>query len=253
MINGIARLIIIAGLLGLVACSHQPNKVRIVDRSSGGTATGSAYIVAKGDTLYAIAWRYGVSYQQLASYNKIRAPYLINIGQRLKIPSKSYRVSSNRTSSSTPPKKTTTSTNTRATTPKKSTSRSLPAKNTESWRWPTTGKVTAGFSTSPKVHKGIAIEGSYGQAIYAAKSGKVVYAGAGLKAYGLLIIVKHDERYLSAYAFNSKVYVKEGDAIKAGQKIAAMGKKESKTTQLYFEIRLDGKPQNPKKYLPAIN
>jgi lipoprotein NlpD len=128
----------------------------------------------------------------------------------------------------------------------------VPKKNTESWRWPTTGIVEEGYTTTGKVHKGIDIGGKYGQAIYAAKSGKVVYAGAGLKAYGLLIIIKHDERFLSAYAFNSKVLVAEGNQVRAGDKIAEMGKKESKHTHLHFEIRLDGKPQNPKRYLPAL-
>lgn len=254
MLKLVAKVLVIAMLVFLAACSHQPNKVSIIDRSSGaGTATGSSYKVKRGDTLYAIAWRYGVAYQQLASYNKIAPPYVINIGQKLRIPSKSYRVSS-RTSSTpkSPPKTTRRSTAKTPVVPKVVIASGVPKKNNESWRWPTSGTVEAGYTTTGKIHKGIDIAGKYGQAIYAAKSGKVVYAGAGLKAYGLLIIVKHDERFLSAYAFNSKVFVTEGDQVKAGDKIAEMGKKESKHTRLHFEIRLDGKPQNPKKYLPAL-
>jgi lipoprotein NlpD len=254
MLKLIEKVLVIAMVVLLTACSHQPNKVSIIDRSSGaGTATGSSYSIKRGDTLYAIAWRYGVSYQQLASYNKIAPPYLIRIGQKIRIPSKSYRAS--RKNSSTTAK---TTRSTRQSTSKKevvskaNVSSGVPKKNTESWRWPTTGIVEEGYTTTGKVHKGIDIGGKYGQAIYAAKSGKVVYAGAGLKAYGLLIIIKHDERFLSAYAFNSKVLVAEGNQVRAGDKIAEMGKKESKHTHLHFEIRLDGKPQNPKRYLPAL-
>ena len=254
MLKLVAKVLVIAMLVFLAACSHQPNKVSIIDRSSGaGTATGSSYKVKRGDTLYAIAWRYGVAYQQLASYNKIAPPYVINIGQKLRIPSKSYRVSSRASSTpKSPPKTTSRSTAKTPVVPKVVIPPGVPKKNNESWRWPTSGTVEAGYTTSGKIHKGIDIAGKYGQAIYAAKSGKVVYAGAGLKAYGLLIIVKHDERFLSAYAFNSKVFVTEGDQVKAGDKIAEMGKKESKHTRLHFEIRLDGKPQNPKRYLPAL-
>lgn len=256
MLKLIAKVLVIAMLAFLAACSHQPNKVSIIDRSSGaGTATGSHYKVKRGDTLYAIAWRYGVAYQQLASYNKIAPPYVINIGQKLRIPSASYRGSTRTSTVKTPPK-TTRSTSRAAVknpvVPKTVASAGVPKKNNESWRWPTSGTVEGGYTTTGKIHKGIDIAGKYGQAIYAAKSGKVVYAGAGLKAYGLLIIVKHDERFLSAYAFNSKVFVTEGDQVKAGDKIAEMGKKESKHTRLHFEIRLDGKPQNPKRYLPAL-
>jgi lipoprotein NlpD len=257
MLKLVSKVLVVAMLVFLAACSHQPNKVSIIDRSSGaGTASGSHYKIKRGDTLYAIAWRYGVSYRQLASYNKITTPYVISIGQKLRIPSKSYRVSGRTSSAPKTTAKTTTTTRRNTTktpvVPKVVITPGVPKKNNESWRWPTSGTVEAGYTTTGKIHKGIDIAGKYGQAIYAAKSGKVVYAGAGLKAYGLLIIVKHDERFLSAYAFNSKVFVTEGDQVKAGDKIAEMGKKESKHTRLHFEIRLDGKPQNPKKYLPAL-
>ncbi|MFQ3324576.1 MAG: lipoprotein NlpD [Pseudomonadales bacterium] len=257
MLKLIAKVLVIAMAVFLAACSHQPNKVSIIDRSSGaGTASGSSYKIKRGDTLYAIAWRYGVSYQQLADYNKIATPYMINIGQKLRIPSKSYRVSTTTSAGSKSTAKSTLSTSRsvakKPIVAKTAITPGVPKKNTESWRWPTNGTVEAGYTTSGKIHKGIDIAGKYGQAIYAAKSGKVVYAGAGLKAYGLLIIVKHDEHFLSAYAFNSKVFVTEGDQVKAGDKIAEMGKKESKYTRLHFEIRFDGKPQNPKKYLPAL-
>jgi lipoprotein NlpD len=254
MLKLVSKVLVVAMLVFLAACSHQPNKVSIIERSSGaGTASGSHYKIKRGDTLYAIAWRYGVSYQQLASYNKIATPYVISIGQKLRIPSKSYRGSSNASATrKNPPKTTRRSTVKTPVTPTTVISSGVPKKNTESWRWPTAGTVEGGYTTTGKIHKGIDIAGKYGQPIYAAKSGKVVYAGAGLKAYGLLIIVKHDERFLSAYAFNSKVFVTEGDQVKVGAKIAEMGKKESKYTRLHFEIRLDGKPQNPKKYLPAL-
>jgi lipoprotein NlpD len=115
------------------------------------------------------------------------------------------------------------------------------------WAWPTQGKVTAGFNEA--TNKGIDIGGETGQAIKAASAGKVIYSGSDLRGYGKLVIVKHNKTYLSVYAHNSKIVVKEGQSVVAGQKIAEMGNTDSNSTKLHFEIRRLGKSVDPAKYL----
>jgi len=115
------------------------------------------------------------------------------------------------------------------------------------WIWPTTGKVLSSFSKSSK---GVKIAGQAGQAILASAAGEVVYSGHGLRGYGNLIIIKHNNTFLSAYAHNSKILVKEGEAVVKGQKIAEMGNTDTDITQLHFEIRKNGKPVDPLEYLP---
>ena len=115
------------------------------------------------------------------------------------------------------------------------------------WGWPTQGKVTAGFNEAS--NKGIDIAGSTGQAINAAAPGKVIYSGSDLRGYGKLVIIKHNKTYLSVYAHNSKIVVKEGQSIAAGQKIAEMGNTDSNSVNLHFEIRRLGKSVDPTKYL----
>ena len=115
------------------------------------------------------------------------------------------------------------------------------------WGWPTQGKVVAGFNEAS--NKGLDIAGKTGQAINAASSGKVIYSGSDLRGYGKLVIIKHNKTYLSVYAHNSKIVVKEGQAVSAGQKIAEMGNTDSNSVKLHFEIRRLGKSVDPAKYL----
>jgi lipoprotein NlpD len=117
------------------------------------------------------------------------------------------------------------------------------------WQWPATGKVLSGFSDTANL-KGIDIAGTAGQPVVASAAGKVVYAGSGLRGYGKLVIVKHNSTYLSAYAHNSDIVVKEGQQVTRGQKIAEMGSTDSDQVKLHFEIRRLGKPVDPLKYLP---
>lgn len=116
------------------------------------------------------------------------------------------------------------------------------------WAWPTTAKVTAPFSESS--NKGLDFAGKAGDPILAAGDGKVVYAGSGLRGYGELVIIKHNATFLSAYAHNRKILVKEGQQISKGQKIAEMGKTDADSVKLHFEIRKQGKPVDPAQYLP---
>ena len=224
----------------------------------------SYYTVRKGDTLYSISWRYGMDYKEVARINGIRSPYTIYIGQKLRFKStrtSSYQTSSRTTASSqvkpkpaAPPVKSTTSSSNSTTRAKSA----VPSKVTESfvgnqslqWRWPTQGNVISTFSSSSPGRKGIDIAGRAGQSIVAAASGKVVYSGNGLPRYGNLLIIKHNDVYLSAYAHSEKLLVKEGQLVKAGQKIALLGRTGAQRDQLHFEIRRNGKPVDPMRFLP---
>ena len=121
------------------------------------------------------------------------------------------------------------------------------------WAWPSKGRIIKGFSASSEGKKGINIAAPEGQAVVAAASGKIVYAGSGLGGYGKLIIIEHNKKYLSAYAHNSVLKAKEGDRVTIGQTIAAMGKTGTSRVMLHFEIRRDGKAVDPVRYLPAQN
>jgi len=243
------------------------------------------YLVQPGDTLYSIAWRQNLSYQQLAGWNGIRPPtYQIFPGQRLRLkpPESHHRPATHvRTlppRAETPPPSPTVSVRPApgppptavakpavpsvrppVHAPKPSTTTAKPAvpgpaaKNLKlDWDWPTNGKVVQTFSPGDDNRKGIWIHGQMGQPVSAAEAGKVVYAGNGLVGYGNLIIIKHDRSYLSAYGYNSKLLVKEGDMVKKGEKVAIMGTPNvGGQPVLHFEIRRQGKPVNPLPLLPS--
>jgi lipoprotein NlpD len=201
----------------------------------------------KGDTLYGISKRYGVSVERLAQLNQLKKPYVIKPGQTIFLkPLKTEAQSTARVSEKTKtrPGKTspTVSSNTQ--------SQSVSWPKTISWQRPANGKIVKKFSRWRNDAKGIDIEGKLGNAIVAAADGKVVYSGNGLISYGNLIIIKHNKSFLSAYAYNRKLLVQEGDMVKAGQKIAEMGRKDKLSPRLHFEIRKNGKPVDPLKYLP---
>jgi len=192
------------------------------------------HIVRKGETLFSIAWRYGKSTTDLARWNRLGNGALIHPGQVLQL--NGPAATSSRSSASRPPPRPLPS---------------IPSQPSPKWSWPTSGQVNVGFGAKPGTGTGVLINGKLGQAIYAAASGRVVYAGSGLIGYGKLIIVKHNDTYLSAYGYNASLLVKEGDQIKKGQKIAAMGEGPERKPRLHFEIRRNGKPVNPRQYLPA--
>jgi lipoprotein NlpD len=225
--------VVLAGCAG-----GQP--VPVKDHSQG--VTQPTYrVVRSGDTLYSIAWDIGLDYRTLARWNHIGPPYVIKPGQRLRTippvtPAQTPDQSRSRAAKTTAPK-------TRRPPVRRS------ATKTRGWVWPTEGRIVAGFS--PRAgRKGIDISGKYGQTIRSAAAGKVVYAGAGLRGYGKLIIVKHDETFLSAYAHNRKLLVKEGNRVTRGEKIAEMGRSGSNRVKLHFEIRRRGSPVDPTRYLP---
>ena len=213
---------------------------------------GDYHIVEKGDTLYSIAWRYGLDYKKVASWNEISGRYTIYPGQfiRLKPATKKAQalaagpLESSRKNQS--PKSGPSKQSSKAAKPV--VARKVIKAKPVTWAWPTRGKLVK-FNT-PTSKKGIDIAGKAGQKINAAADGDVVYSGSGLLGYGKLIIIKHNDTYLSAYAHNEKIYAKEGDTVKAGQQIATMGTGNKGRPVLHFEIRKDGTPVNPLSHLP---
>lgn len=236
----------------LVACSG--GYAPVTEQSLGGRAQGpvpASYRVRSGDTLYSIAWRYGMDYRTLARINGIDSRYLIYPGQVLRLRGgTSSRSATRSTSSATvsaPPKKAPSSA------AKTASSHSEPTpvvSGSIKWSWPATGQIIGRFSSGNNPNKGINLSGSRGDPVYAAAPGRVVYAGSGLLGYGNLVIINHNRQYLSAYAHNSRILVKENDTVQAGDKIAEIGSTGVGRTMLHFEIRRDGKPVDPLKYLP---
>lgn len=223
------------------------------------------HVVQPGETLYSIAWRYGRDYRELGSANGIGPPWNLKAGQVLRLDLRGTVTSSRQTASagSSPPRsasRVSPPRQTASTAPKPAVTRA-PASNKPlasqtqtvariEWRWPHVGTVIAGYSTSGKVNKGIDIAGKPGDAVKAAAAGNVVYAGNGLLGYGNLIIVNHNEHYLSAYAHNRKILVQEGEDVTAGQVIAELGSSGAERPMLHFEIRKNGNPVDPVHYLP---
>lgn len=259
----------------LAACASRQVGAPVVDRTVGGVATtdngvpGGApiidntpvppgfYRVKPGDRLYRIALENGQNYRDIARWNNIQNPDQIEVGQVLRV---KPPVGDTGTPLPPPvaqpyaqpqPYTPSPSSGPVATVPPATPSASAPSAVSGgelSLSWPARGMVVGSFNDS--TNKGLNIGGTAGDPIYAAGAGTVVYSGSGLRGYGQLIIVKHNGTFLTAYAHNSKLLVKEGDAVTRGQKIAEMGNSDASRTMLHFEVRKDGKPVDPMKYLP---
>ncbi len=247
---------------GLTACGSTSGGAPVSSRTAEHKVVKSAgyYKVRPGDTLYAIAWRQGLDYHRLAAWNGIRGPkYRIYPGQRLHLtrpPNRNVAPTKPKKSPSqpkvTPAKK---RVKVEPTVPKQAKTGTAPKIGKESvklsWRWPTKGRVVQTYSSRDRNRKGIRISGHPGQPVKAAEAGRVVYSGSGLVGYGNLIIVKHNNNYLSAYGYNRKLLVKEGDKVAGGDRIADMGSpRKGAEPLLHFEIRKQGKPVNPLGLLP---
>lgn len=238
------------------------------------------HIVQPGETLYGIAWRYGVDYRDLARWNRIDDPNFIRVGQRILLTppasdttaasagtgnaarpaSQPASTSATRSpgsaatrprTASTPPRTAgtpssgSTTRSPSATTPS-STTTPMPTSPPPRWHWPTSGQVVSRFGSSDgSIATGIAIAGREGQAIEAAADGRVVYAGTGLIGYGQLVIIRHNDTYLTAYGYNRRLLVEQGDEVKRGQKIAEMGLNPTRQPRLHFEVRRNGVPVDP--------
>jgi len=208
----------------------------------------TVYTVRRGDTLYAIAWRYGLDFRRVARLNGIPSPYTIYPGQTLRLRGQPRHRAAARHSPASSQRNA--STPSRSSAPSPTHERSS-APDPSRWRWPATGTVVRRFDADRPGRQGIGLNGSRGDPVRAAAAGRVVYSGNGLRGYGNLIIVKHSDRYLTAYGYNRKLLVSEGDRVKAGEVIARMSAPGSDRPSLHFEIRRDGKPVDPLRYLPA--
>ncbi len=238
-----------------------------VENQPASAARGGVYTVRAGESLYSIAWRYGLDYKVVANWNDIEAPYTIYPGQdiRLNPPAALARASTNSPSPTPtaaraapappeavllPPPVQTTRTTPAVPQPSITPSSAGSAMSSNGWQWPVQGEVIRSFSPDANRKKGIDISGELGQPIVAASSGKVVYSGGGLVGYGQLIIIKHRGDFLSAYAHNRKLLVKEGEQVRGGQMIAELGSTGISRPMLHFEIREAGQPVDPLDYLP---
>jgi lipoprotein NlpD len=245
----------VASLALNVGCSTTPRAkpANVVDRSGGNSepAPPGYYRVKRGDTLARIALDNGQSPRDVAQWNNMSNPNQIEVGDLILV--KPPAGSKSAVKPVTKPLNTDTA---KTDAPKVEASKSEPTKPDATKEivaepgirlsWPAKGKVTDDFSDKTK---GIDIAGKLGEPVTAASDGKVVYAGNSLRGYGNLVIIKHDNTYLTAYAHNRNLLVKEGDAVKKGQKIAEMGDTDATSVKLHFELRVNGKPVNPTPYL----
>jgi len=237
-----------------------------------------AYSVVAGDTLFSIAWRFRLKVSDLAAWNRLGDGSLILVGQRLRLtpppgqeggsaapatsaaaaapaparPSAASRpAAASGASAGNAAAGRSASGSASRSAPKASAAQGAPARS--GWRWPAQGRVDAKSARARAGDYGVRIIGRRGQNVHAADGGTVMYAGDGLKAYGLLVIVQHSPEWLSAYGHNEKILVKEGQEVRAGQPIATMGVGPGNAAMLHFEIRRGGKPVEPIALLPTRN
>lgn len=289
-----ASLMLIVSLVA--ACAGPPPAPPDSRTGQSGTYSGTPdghYRVRRGDSLYTIAFKYGLDWREIARLNGISTPYTIYPDQVLRLTESVQQAPASTRSASpadnssvevsaAPAPSSTTSSNQEAT--RSSTTRAYepdaapaeppppqagadeapvvgtqapagasyptPAGDPGRWLWPTEGRLISSFRANDPSRKGIDIGGTTGQAVIASAAGQVVYSGSGMLGYGELIIIKHSDRMLSAYAHNSKRMVSEGQQVPAGSQIAEMGTNDRNQAVLHFEIRVNGSPEDPLKYLP---
>ena len=238
--------IVLFALLGISSCTLQWNDNKPGSRttstastSKSGTRTPvktgaqrpSHHVVRANESFYSIALLYGISYQSLAVWNNMSTKDVIFKGMKLKLYPPAG-VSSTNSSTAT------------------NTSGSAKSDQTLKLQWPLRGRIIHRFNDQDRTIKGLDIGGQRGQRIKAAGSGKVVYAGSGLVGLGKVIVIKHNETYLTAYGYNEKLLFSEGDEVKQGEEIAIIGTGLDNQLMLHFEVRKDGKPVDPLLYLP---
>ncbi|WP_422389579.1 murein hydrolase activator NlpD [Candidatus Regiella endosymbiont of Tuberolachnus salignus] len=246
---------------------------RSYDTIPKGSYNGDTYTVNHGDTLFYVAWITGNDYRDLASKNNIAEPYHLNVGQSIKLGNGSEPKTSSPLSNKIPattidfestnrysanpskqnvgtmlPKSSVFVAKSAISTPNSPKEEASNHKAMVEWKWPADGKIIGNYD--PNGNKGIEIAGKRNQSIFAAAKGRVVYSGNALRGYGNLIIIKHSDDYLSAYAHNDAILVKEKQEVVAGQEIATMGNTGTHSVRLHFEIRYQGKSVNPLRYLP---
>lgn len=236
----------------LSGCASKPQ----VHNATRYAAAPDYYTVRSGDTLSGIAARYGLAYTSVADMNDIAAPYRIYVGQSLRLKDSGSRrtTTTQAVTQAAPIQRQTVQLPTapaKPVVPVTTATAPVASSQVSTLRWvkPSNGPVIANFNVAANV-KGIRYGGNTGDAIFAAADGQVVYAADGLKEYGNLILIKHIDGYITAYAHNSKMNVSSGQNVTAGQKIAEMGSTGTSRTMLEFQVRLNGKPINPTIVLP---
>lgn len=253
------------------ACGSRPAPAPVIELYQGKNYRdfeqqgyqGNTYKVKKGDTLFSIAWYTGKDYRDIARLNSIAAPYRIYPGQQLRLtktvsktnPTKAKETGQtskiNTNQAVDPPKKQAYGESQQVKKrPTNGEIATVTGGRIERWMWPAGGKVIGTFSANVSGSKGIEISGTRGDAVRASADGKVVYTGDALRGYGQLIIIKHSDSFLSAYAHNERILVKEQQMVKAGQTIASMGSSGTDSVKLRFEVRYKGKSVDPLRYLP---
>ncbi|MDO9003628.1 MAG: peptidoglycan DD-metalloendopeptidase family protein [Aquabacterium sp.] len=290
-------------VLSLAGCAtnHQRAPVEDRSRSGGSAASGAAtaparvlpgaenagkpgyYTVKPNDTLIRISLDTGQNWRDLAAWNNLDNPNLIEVGQVLRVVSPDATASAASGASSTKPIASpniqarvidpkapvsaaasgvkpgasaasgamapASQASSVAEAPKEPAAKDPREADEPNWQWPANGPVLGGFEEGKR--KGLVIGGKAGDAVFASADGRVVYAGSGLRGYGNLVIIKHNAEYLTAYAHNQTLLVKEDQAVRKGQKIAEMGATDAERVQLHFEIRKQGKPVDPARQLPT--
>lgn len=260
----------------LTGCASQDNRAPVEDRGAPVSASAKPlpgaenagkpgyYTVRPGDTLIRIGLEAGQSWKDIARWNSLDTPNLIEVGQVLRVVPPSITASAGSSADSARTGSSSASTSgvvvtpigsnqaavAPATQPPATTPVTPAAKGGDEldFIWPAPGALIAGFDESR--NKGFDIAGKAGDPVVAAADGRVVYAGAGLRGYGNLIILKHNNTYLTAYAHNQALLVKEDQSVRKGQKIAEMGSTDADRVKLHFEVRRQGKPVDPARYLP---
>lgn len=240
------------GSRGPVPSIDTNTAIKVVPPGTDNAGKPGYYVVKPGDTLMRIGVETGQNWREIARWNQLENPSVIEIGQVLRVtpPSNDAVVAK-------PVPTANNSTVTPLPTQQSGTGNTATAPNAPvikddtdiNWIWPTQGAVVAGFDETK--NKGLDLAGNIGDPVLAAADGRVVYAGAGLRGYGNLVILKHNNTFLTAYAHNQSLLVKEDQAVKQGQKIAEMGSSDADRVKLHFEIRRQGKPVDPSKYLPT--
>jgi lipoprotein NlpD len=226
-------------LLGALAAGCETYSAPMSTREQPPSLRITTHPVTVGETLYSIAWRYDLDVRKLAKANAISPPYTIRSGQVLSLKTTGINLSDASRSTAPVPQVNSGSVAEAKTTPKPI----VYSKNLR-WQWPVKGEVVEGYS--PKdLRKGLSIRSNASLNVQPAAPGTVVYAGDGLRGYGKLVIIKHSEVLLSAYAHNEEILVKEGQTVKSTETISKLGSKKT----LYFEIRKDGNPVNPTVYI----
>lgn len=262
-------------LLAVAACAMTACTSTVV-RKDGPTSAaprvsapkyGATTQVQRGDTLYGIAFRNGIDVRDLAAWNGISAPYTIYPGQSLRLYPRTGSATATRPTASVPRPPATsapsrpvagTATNVPPPAPKPAVATpaspapvpAAPPASDIGWRWPADGALLNRFVAGEPTRQGIDIGGNGGAPVKAAGDGVVVYSGSGLVGYGELVIIKHNDAWLSAYGHNRARMVNEGAVVKAGQQIAVMGRTGAARDMLHFEIRYNGKPVDPLQHLP---